>query len=165
MLELLAGLIGLVLPVPPAHHVEAAMQRHEVVRTAQLASLDRDAVFPSAVLLSMKSRPVGDVSLSAFLDDAAASSDSSAQADALREKLALEEEMKAKRGELAISRMEAAAEGKRKAAAAVRDSGVATCEDGVWGPGKTGLLSSAACSRERDGNIEETQRSGFFLVF
>ena len=63
------------------------------------------------------------------------------------------------------ARMEETEQAQQRSRERIAASGVPACEDGVWGSGNTGLLSSKACARVRDGMLQERKATGFFVVF
>ena len=155
--------------LPVANAVTSTMMRANV-RTMHLSSLDAASgnIFPptTSLLAKVSRTPSGEVSLSDMMDDVSApGSDAPAQAARLRAQLADEEALKAARAKVAIERMEKVVEEKQRLVEANEASGVPVCQESVWGSGNTGLLSSAACRRDRDGQVEGGQRTGFFLVF
>ena len=94
----------------------------------------------------------------------AASSDQIAKAEARRAAEAKEAAVKDARAAVAIQRMEETKVALERAQEKAAASGVPACPDGVFG-GATGVLSSQACSRVRDGLIDSKQGSGFLVVF
>ena len=127
---------------------------------------------PSSMLLARRGT-AGEVDLGSLLDDVAPSSqvtETDRRAAALSEQKAQEEQMKAVRAQVAITRMDEAAAAKAREAELVNsriEDGLQPCEDSVWGgSGQTGLLSAKACARLRDGLLENGRgRTGFFVVF
>lgn len=90
--------------------------------------------------------------------------DSRSKAEALQKATAAEEATKQARAEKAIARAKETAAAKQREREAIENSGVPACDNsGPWGSA-TGLLTAKACSRVRDGSIEQGKRTGFFLV-
>jgi len=159
--------MGLVLSAPPPivqHHVQPA-----TMAPRQLVASDH-AIFPTSLLAADVSDLGG---LSGLLDtvdttvvtgEARTRTSAAQAAQAMREKQAEESRLKAERAAVVIARANAAKEAKEVQAAALRASGVPTCEKGVYGTNK-GLLTASACARERDGTIEARPRTGALLIF
>ena len=165
---LLDAALGLVLlsASPPIvqHHVQPA-----TMAPRQLVAFDH-AIFPTSLLAADVSDLGG---LSGLLDtvdttvvtgEARTRTSAAQAAQAMREKQAEESRLKAERAAVVIARANAAKEAKEVQAAALRASGVPTCEKGVYGTNK-GLLTASACARERDGTIEARPRTGALLIF
>ena len=126
----------------------------------------RRAVCAAAVasVLATPAQGSPDISLSALLDGVEEAQED-AGAVALRERQQLEAQKMAERDAVAIARMSAAEEAKRKERAALAASGVPPCPTGGPFGSNTGVLSAKVCARERDGEIESSPRTGAFLIF
>ena len=118
-----------------------------------------------APLVPAHARIVGVAPQSGTTREAMGLPDAAAKTAQLRAANAKEEAMKAARAETAIARMAEVKEAKAREVERLRASGVPLCQESAWGKGSTGLLSATACTRERDGFIEEGKRTGFAVVF
>ena len=109
------------------------------------------------------------VSLSDLLDDAAAtdgaSDDATQKAKVLREQQEREDAMKQERAAVAIARMDETKETLERSREKALSSGVPLCGQNKNFGSNTGVLSAKACSRARDGLIDERKKTGSFAVF
>ena len=86
----------------------------------------------------------------------------------MRAKLAEEARIKSERDAKAIARMQATDELKRSVNERNLAAGVPLCEDIAnpnLGGSNTGVLTAGMCARRRDGQIDESKRTGAFVVF
>lgn len=171
-LSLLVVCAGLVVNVPvpaPPHQPSAVMRpvlgdfvpRPPSVSSSGLifpATVD----LPSTLMARVSSSGKLDFDIGSMLDDIPSPGSDAAdiKAAALRAEIEQAEAVKAARAEKAIARMALEDERKVREMERIAASGVPECESSVWGSGSTGLLSAKACSRVRDGVVEQRAVSG-----
>ena len=109
------------------------------------------------------------VSLSDLLDEEAAtdgaSEDATQKAKVLREQQAREDAIKQERAAVAIARMDETKETLERSREKALSSGVPLCPENKNFGSNTGVLSAKACSRVRDGLIDQRKATGAFAVF
>ena len=159
LLSLAAANAGLLLPPPQV--VQAPVS---VVQRFPAAV--NTGVFPTTGMLA-RNAASGAVDLASFLDDVESTNGATdAKAAEMRARLAKEAAEQESKAAIAFQRMEAVKAAKQAELERLEASGLPPCPTGgTWGDGTTGFGQAKACARVRNGEVQSSERTGFFLVF